>query len=85
MKKAEALALLKVNNTELAKILCVSRGHLPRIEDLSEAQVKIVQGELAKEILKDAVITIENLEGKLDAVTKRLESILLVVQQQQKH
>lgn len=81
MKKAEALALLKVNNTELAKILCVSKGHLSRIEDLSEAQVKIVQGELAKDILKDAVITIENLEARLDAVTKRLESILSVVQQ----
>jgi hypothetical protein len=82
VKKAEALQLLNVNNTELAKILCVSKGHLSRIDDLSDAQVKIVQGQKALEILRETVVVIENLEKERDLFKEKLEQVMATVNSQ---
>lgn len=82
MKKAEALKLLDVNNTKLAEILCVSKGHLSRVDDLSKAQVKIVQGHKALEILRETVVVIENLEKERDLFKEKLEQVMATVNSQ---
>lgn len=76
MEKKTARDMLKANNSELAEILCISGSHLSRMAELSKAQVKIVQGEMAKRILKDCVITIESLEGERDMLQTRLQEVM---------
>jgi hypothetical protein len=76
VEKKAARDMLEINNGELADILCISGSHLSRLKELGPAHIKIVQGEMAKRILTDAVLTIESLEGERDMLQKRLQEVM---------
>jgi len=75
VEKKQARDLLEMNQTQLAKLLEISKSHLSRIPKLTMAMTKIVRGELAQRILKDAVKTIERLENEKIELEAQLAAI----------
>lgn len=75
MEKKAARDMLEMNQTELAKLLEISKSHLSRIPKLTRAMEKIVKGTMARRILKDAVETIERLETKVTELEAKLGAI----------
>lgn len=82
MEKKHARDLLEMNQTELAKLLCISKSHLSRIPKLTDAMSKIVRGALAERILKDAVKTIEKLENQVTELENQLAAIAVAASKQ---
>ena len=75
MEKKEARDMLEMNQTELAKLLEISKSHLSRIPKLTRAMEKIVKGTMARRILGDAVKTIERLENEKEELEAQLAAI----------
>lgn len=63
MTKTEAKKLLKCNQNQLAAILCLNPSYLSRLPALSDAHVKIIEGELAKRELADVKTSVANMTG----------------------
>ena len=75
MEKKAARDMLEMNQTELAKLLEISKSHLSRIPKLTNAMAKIVRGTMARRILGDAVKTIERLENEKEELEAQLAAI----------
>jgi hypothetical protein len=78
VNKKDAREMLNVNQTQLAAVLCISRSHLSRMKALGPAQIKIVQGEMAQIILRDAMRHIELLEDERKILLNKLGVVVTV-------
>jgi predicted transcriptional regulator len=75
MNKKQARKELGVNQTDLAKLLHVNYDYLRNIKTLTPQHISIIQGELAKNKVRELLTEVDRLERRCEVMQLQLNNV----------